>query len=272
MGDTYLVRFYKYSETQYRVARFSGNEIIDVLNDGKHATVERETYSSDEERISEKERIEKEKTEREAEKFPLSQESIGEGETASLQTTETEGVVTKRKKRIEDGPPEPPKKSLVEARRKWWEKSVAKSLGTDSMIQGNDESITESCVEGEKETDNMDLDSHCEEVDDGEVEEGQLAFDTGMERYGYVDSSDLVVPGATRIREDDCDSEGEHLEEEDFVDGIINMSQEIRELRNAHGRQSYYEMKPIHVGTVTGVEIKFMGKYKDVTQDPIITV
>lgn len=40
--------------------------------------------------------------------------------------------------------------------------------------------------------------------------------------------------------------------------GVFNQTPEVLNLRKNRGLKQYFEMEPVHVGVVSGVEIKFM--------------
>lgn len=131
---------------------------------------------------------------------------------------------------------------------------------------------------GEQELEEQELEGEEageEDQEDRNIEDGEgeiLSFDAGLERFGYGETSDIAVPETVRATDVDFMNGGEvKLEEGDFVDGIISMSQAIRRSRLVRGRKSYYDMDVIHRGLMTGVEIKFMGDFDRVLDGSIIS-
>lgn len=105
------------------------------------------------------------------------------------------------------------------------------------------------------------------------MESNALPFDADVERYDYGDCSEQNVPEAERLSDEICRDREQELEEEEFVNGIINMSDEAKKLRSACGRVSYYDMDVKHIGRMTGVEfrIEFLSDCKELTEHSIIS-
>lgn len=82
--------------------------------------------------------------------------------------------------------------------------------------------------------------------DDGSGECGSwedCLFDIINEMYGYIEP-------VCEIYDDGTAAPALH--------GVVNMTEEVVTLRSLRGQKKYFEMEPIHVGTATGVEIKYI--------------
>lgn len=141
--------------------------------------------------------------------------------------------------------------------------------GSDSCSNGSDEEMDDSDDAVDEDTDGHEDD---EEVGDHEeIRRGNCLYDAGFDRYGYGGRADRTVPGTVQPEEMTTDTSEVELEEADFVNGITNMSTEVRQFRNQRGRRNYYDMDVLHRGKLTGVEIRFMSECRHLEVGPIIT-
>lgn len=70
----------------------------------------------------------------------------------------------------------------------------------------------------------------------------------------------------------ECDGNGSETEEEvETILGIVNMTEEISKLRGSRGRVAYYNMTPVHIGRMKGVQIKFMSDMKPRKREALIS-
>lgn len=266
-SDQYLVKSFKYSDAFYRVLYVKKHESSEVINAPGHGDTDKESYSTEEERLCKKERLDLEAERRAAERLKLRTES---GSTPLFANGGDDAK--KRKKRKEAGPPKPPQQKTIIARRarfgKWMEKLRSKPAENNGNNVGEvAEPITDMGVEEKCGHDEEDGGSESEDAERNEP----CPYDAAFDRYGYGDCGNLVVQGTRTAMDSTVQEEEAELEEDQFLNGIINMSDEVRQLRQARGRKSYYNMEVKHTGRTTGVEIKFMSDCKQLRHEPLIS-
>lgn len=111
--------------------------------------------------------------------------------------------------------------------------SAMNMMGTangEAMVCGiNRNEDTAECNEGNDDVDDSDcIEDEVEEATrcvEGDIIE---SFDAGLDIYGYVQCTDMAVPDVVPIREQYGNADEVELEEAESLNGIINMSAEVR--------------------------------------------
>lgn len=174
---SFMMKSYKYSNCHYRLFKINSYECAQVVGDSNHRKEDKETYSSEEERIEEEEKLEDERIARLEEAAKLA--------ATNGETTEVYLSKVKRKKKRIAGPSKPPKPATIIARRERFQENLENVLkeGVDNAegeIMNDDGSgdgentVTRAVVEGEQ------------NVERPEENYDECPYDAVMERYCYA--------------------------------------------------------------------------------------